>query len=81
MKGVIKENVDGLVVEYFDNNTEQVKSLPIYNSNFSITNNFNSKIPDASVEVDFEIVDEFTHPWLFDNVSWGDGFKCAKIKS
>ena len=30
-------------------------------------------------EVDFEIVDEFTHPELYTNVGWGDGIKYAKL--
>ena len=28
-------------------------------------------------DVYFIIVDEFTHPYLFENISWGDGTTCA----
>lgn len=81
MKGILKKTVDDLVVEYFDDFTEKIKSLPLYNSNFSKSDVFKHNIPDVGTEVDFDIVDEFTHPYLFDNLTWGDGFKCAKIKS
>jgi hypothetical protein len=30
-------------------------------------------------EVEFMIVDEFTHPDLFHTISWGDGITCAWI--
>lgn len=30
-------------------------------------------------EVEFELVDEFTHPQYYQNVGWGDGIKMAKI--
>lgn len=29
--------------------------------------------------VTFELIDEFTHPHLFESVGWGDGSTCAKI--
>lgn len=29
--------------------------------------------------VQFEIVDEFTHPHLFEGIGWGDGMPCAKL--
>lgn len=31
------------------------------------------------MEVDFELVDEFTHPHLFSGVGWGDGSAHANI--
>jgi hypothetical protein len=34
-------------------------------------------LPGDSVE--FEIIDEFTHPQLFEHVGWGEGITCAKI--
>jgi hypothetical protein len=30
-------------------------------------------------EVEFEIIDEFTHPQYYLNVGWGDGIKMAKL--
>jgi hypothetical protein len=33
----------------------------------------------AYPNVEFEIIDEFTHPELFTNVGWGDGIKYAKL--
>jgi hypothetical protein len=29
--------------------------------------------------VHFELIDEFTHPQYYENVSWGDGTELAKI--
>ena len=29
--------------------------------------------------VEFELVDEFSHPELFTQVGWGDGVTCAKL--
>lgn len=29
--------------------------------------------------VTIELIDEFTHPHMFENVGWGDGSTCAKI--
>jgi len=34
---------------------------------------------DNGKEINFEIVDEFTHPKLFENIGWGDGPACANI--
>jgi hypothetical protein len=36
---------------------------------------------DDNTEVEFNIVDEFTHPELFTNVGWGDGRACAKLST
>jgi hypothetical protein len=30
-------------------------------------------------EVQFEEIDEFTHPHLFFDIPWGDGISCARI--
>lgn len=30
-------------------------------------------------EVDFDVVDEFTHPELFTNKAWGEGVNYAKL--
>lgn len=83
MKGIIKETPDGLRVEYFDENNEKVKLLPLHQSKFSSMSRLNDDITKYVVgtEVEFDIVDEFTHPYLFDNLSWGDGYECAKIKN
>ena len=35
---------------------------------------------DLGKQVEFDIIDEFTHPELFKNVGWGDGTNCAKLK-
>lgn len=30
-------------------------------------------------DVEFEVIDEFTHPHLYENVGWGDGIIYAKL--
>jgi len=74
MKGITINTTSGIQVKYIDD-YDKLKILPIYNIEFG-----SEKIIDVDSEVEFEIVDEFSHPHLFENVSWGDGYKCAKIK-
>jgi hypothetical protein len=50
--------------------------LPIYDKDLTKLDN-HAILPGDLVE--FEIIDEFTHPQLFEHVGWGDGITCAKI--
>jgi hypothetical protein len=34
---------------------------------------------DENKEVEFQVVDEFTHPELYKDIGWGDGEKFAKL--
>ena len=70
MKGITKQTVNGLSVEYYDEDNNLTRTLPIYKGD---------KIPYVGCIVNFKIVDEFSHPHLFEDVSWGDGVKCAKL--
>ena len=74
MKGLITNTTTGPEFQYLDG--DEIKTLPIYNLKFG-----SEKVFNIGSEVEFEIVDEFSHPVLFDNVPWGEGYKCAKIKS
>ena len=74
MVGLLKYNGDNWVVNYFD---IIEKELPLYykeekeiNKVFNVT---------FTKEVEFEIVDEFSHPHLFYDIGWGDGIGCAKL--
>lgn len=35
--------------------------------------------PISGVEVEFELIDEFSHPQYYENVGWGDGVELAKL--
>lgn len=65
--------------EYFQADTmlhpDDVKFLEDCNLVFD---NLESRIA-VNSDVEFEIVDEFTHPELYTNVGWGDGIKYAKL--
>jgi hypothetical protein len=63
MKGLLKHNGKEWVVTYTDFID---KVIPLYRT-------------DVEKEVDFEIVDEFSHEYLFYNVGWGEGPPCAKL--
>lgn len=78
MKGTLKKVDDQWIVEYPKYPTSgkvyETASLPLYYDDAIYC--FPSDIGD---EVNFEIVDEFTHPQLFESISWGDGPPCAKL--
>ena len=38
-----------------------------------------SNLTEDNTEVHFEIVDEFTHPWLFEDIGFMCGVECAKL--
>jgi len=40
----------------------------------------NSENLEAETIVEFDIIDEFTNPELYEGVGWGDGIKYALIK-
>ena len=66
-------------VEYFQADTmlhpDDVKFLEDCNLVFD---NLEARVT-VNPDVEFEIVDEFTHPELYTNVGWGDGIKYAKL--
>ena len=78
MKGILIKSDDGWFVEYPKHPTSgkiyETKTLPVYYDDAIYL--FPSDIGD---EVEFEIVDEFTHSHLFESISWGDGPPCAKL--
>ena len=67
---IIKDN--WWSVEYTNNGVKEI--LKIYNDDLLLFLD-----EDHGKEVEFEIVDEFTHPSLFSVVGWGDGQKLAKL--
>jgi hypothetical protein len=79
MKGKVFKKNDGLSIRYDDITNIvplefQTKEIPLY---------FDEYYPQSLIdtEVEFVIVDEFTHPHLFKGVEWGDGIKYAKLTS
>ena len=74
MIGILSNNGKEWVVSYSD---FRVRVVPLYHKDVE-------KIgimfqPTHTQEVDFEIVDEFSHEHLFYNVGWGEGPPCAKL--
>ena len=75
MEGLLSHNGKEWVVKYCHISE---KELPLYHKDVeSIDEVFN---PTFTKSVEFEIIDEFSHPHLFEDVSWGDGVYCAKLK-
>lgn len=52
--------------------------LPIYHHDDKIAEEINSNAT-GYTEVDALLIDEFSHPELFRDVSWGLGAKCYKL--
>jgi len=83
MKGKLFKDKDKVwsvfyIKEYPSGNL--TKTLPLYIGDFDKKK---SKEPtmvlEEGKEINFEIVTEFTHPHLYENVGWGDGIDYAKI--
>jgi hypothetical protein len=73
MKGIIVKTKDECVIEYETGTVPLQVSLPIHPDDIATV--------ESGQQVQFIIVDEFTHPELFYNVGWGDGTTCGKIIS
>jgi hypothetical protein len=72
MKGILFNNGKEWVIKY-----DTHKVIPLYyKDDEKVDIQFE---PTHTQEVDFEIVDEFTHQHLFYNVGWGEGSPCAKL--
>jgi len=89
MKGFITKIDDNWVIKFskhptsnkiYDNDT-----LPLHPDDVDMIKNYELVFDNIEArinsqpEVEFLIVDEFTHPELFKNVGWGDGQECAKL--
>jgi hypothetical protein len=68
---IIKD--DWWSVEYINNGVKEI--LKIYNDDLVLFLD-----EDHGKEVEFEIVEEFSHPELFSKIGWGDGQRLAKLK-
>jgi len=84
MKGRLTKLQNVWKIRYFDN--IKVEQDPHYSGTLiplypdDVNGNIPSDIIKEGKEVEFEIVDEFTHQELFRNIPWGEGIECAKIK-
>lgn len=67
---IIKDN--WWSVEYINNGVKEI--LKIYNDDLLLFLD-----EDHGKEVEFEIVEEFSHPELFSKIGWGDGERLAKL--
>ena len=74
MVGVVSYDGEKWIVTYNDG---VEKIVPVYYKNVkSIEATWGKKLVTG---VNFELVDEFTHPDLFYGISWGEGSVCAKL--
>lgn len=75
MEGLLKYNGEKWMVKFFD---QGEKELPLYFKD----NEMIESVFDHGVEqiVEFEIIDEFSHPNLFLGIPWGFGDYCVKLK-
>ena len=71
MKGIIVKTKDKCVIEYETGTVPLKVSLPIHPDDIE-------QVVQGQ-QVEFIMVDEFTHPELFYNVGWGDGITCGKL--
>lgn len=80
MKGALHKRKDG---KWYITYTLLVPSFGMYNNFLPL---HPDDIPQAEKmsevynRVDFDIVNEFTHPEFYQGVGWGDGIQYAKLK-
>jgi hypothetical protein len=87
MKGTLKKINEQWLVYYYEDvmsGVTRLKELPLYPQDFETLSEFNdyefgdgTKIFDE-LPIQFEIIDEFTHPKLYNGLAWGTG-KFAKL--
>lgn len=75
MKGNLFRKDDNWVVRYQTENGD--KELPLYHKDNAYLNAL--YLTQDNTEAEFEIVDEFTHPWFFEDVDFMSGITCAKL--
>jgi hypothetical protein len=75
MTGLLKHNGKQWVVY---NVIEDVEYPLYYKDSEFVDSAFQ---PTFSKDVEFDLVDEFTHGNLFRDVAWGEGSQCAKLKN
>ena len=68
----------GKIVKINDKNFVQVINETGTEKTYPIFNGKNFKF-EENQEVNFSIVDEFTHPDLFEFIPWGEGLEMAMI--
>lgn len=79
LKGkLFKEKDSGVwMIRYVDSNVNlMVRELPVYRENLTESQKWSM---DVGMEIEFEIIDEFTHPKLYENVGLFDGITMAKL--
>ncbi len=53
-------------------------NFPVFPDDSKKLNSNKSLLRDGDT-VDFEMIDEFTHPELYTDIGWGDGIQYAKL--
>jgi hypothetical protein len=80
MKGILEKTRRGWVVKQIISEgfeARLIKTFPLYKSD---ADQLEINVFGEHGEVEFEIIDEFTHPEYYHGVGWGDGIKMAKLK-
>lgn len=77
MKGIAIKQDDKWIVKYpkhpTSNKIFETLSIEFHPTDQEVIESMTDKV------VNFKIVDEFTNPELFKNISWGDSQKMAKL--
>lgn len=76
MEGLLSHNGKEWVVKYCNIGK---KELPLYHKDVELVELIFDE--DETRNITFEIIDEFSHPHLFEDIGWGDGYYCAKLKN
>jgi len=86
MKGILSKTNRGWVVKILvkENNDSRVRVIdqyPVSPEDLKTIKQYGDYSVDwDGKEVEYEIIDEFTHPQYYESVGWGDGVKYAKLK-
>lgn len=77
MVGKLNNIKQGWSVTYLDD-SNILKELPVYHRDIELIEAIS--FSQDSTEIEFEIIDEFSSPKLFEDMDFMSGVECAKLK-
>lgn len=77
MVGKLNNTKQGWSVTYLDD-SNSLKVLPVYHRDIELIEAIS--FSQDSTEIEFEIIDEFSSPKLFEGMDFMSGIECAKLK-
>jgi|Laugrespbdmm15sd_2_1035082.scaffolds.fasta_scaffold289344_1 hypothetical protein len=77
MLGKLNKTKQGWSVTYLDS-SNILNELPVYHRDVELIDAIS--FSQDSTEIEFEIIDEFSSPKLFEDVDFMVGVECAKLK-